>query len=157
MRPSALGRLDRLAIDNTGTRRRLAPGLHPQALSQRLHQLFPHPSIAPLAKVIIDRRPGRVLMWQQTPGPATAQHVKNPVENLTHIHTSGAASWLGWGNQRFKNGPLGIREITGIRFHGEKPPHFPLLLSRLASILPYFPIQPAPLQAAPLAFSYSLY
>src|SRR5258706_1069640 len=59
-------------------------------------------------------------MRQQTPGTSTAQHVKDPIENLAHVDTSGAASWLGWGNQWFKNGPFGIREITGIRFHGKK-------------------------------------
>src|SRR5258707_13315995 len=56
-------------------------------------------------------------MRQQTPGPATAQHIKNSVEDLPHIHTSGPPSRLGWRGQRFKNGPFGVREITGIEFH----------------------------------------
>src|SRR5260370_28046462 len=49
--------------------------------------------------------------------PATAQHIKNSVEDLPHIPTSGPPSRLGWRDQRFKNGPFGITEITGIEFH----------------------------------------
>src|SRR5258708_17531129 len=56
-------------------------------------------------------------MRQQTQAPATAQHIKNSVEDLPHIHTSGPPSRLGWRDQRFKNGPFGVREITGIEFH----------------------------------------
>ena len=53
MEASTLGRFDRLTIDNPSTGRRLTSSLHPQALSERLHQLFPDPGVAPLAKLII--------------------------------------------------------------------------------------------------------
>src|SRR5258708_12638659 len=57
-------------------------------------------------------------MRQQTPSASAAEHIKDPIENLPHIHTSGPTSWLSRGNQRFKDGPFGIRKITGIGFHG---------------------------------------
>jgi hypothetical protein len=78
-------------------------------------------------------------MRQQTPGPAAAQHVKDPIENLAHIDTPGAASCFGWGDQWFKNGPLGIREITGIRFHGGRSSS---LSTSFVSICFYFTIFP---------------
>src|SRR5260370_3756002 len=56
-------------------------------------------------------------MREPPPGPATAQHIKNSVEDLPHIHTSGPPSRQSFRDQRFKNGPFGVREITGIAFH----------------------------------------
>src|SRR5579864_8965830 len=81
------------------------------------------PALRHAAYVVIDRRPGRVIMREQTPGAATAQHIQDPIEDLAHLHTSGSPSWLGWGDQRFQDGPLGIRKITGIGFHRVVPPH----------------------------------
>src|SRR5260370_23934551 len=117
MRPASFGGFDRLAINNGCTGCRLASVLYAQALPQRLHHPFPNAGVAPLAKVVIHRRPGRVIVGQQTPGASAAQHRKDPIENLPHIHTSGSTSWRGLGNQRFKDGPFGIRKITGIGFH----------------------------------------
>src|SRR5260221_5003624 len=56
-------------------------------------------------------------MGQQTPSTSAAEHIKDPIEDLSHIHTSGPTSWLGRRNQRFKDGPFGIRKIAGIGFH----------------------------------------
>src|SRR5258708_17155077 len=79
MKPTALRRFDRLAINDASTGRRLASRLHAQALAQRSHELFPDACIAPLAKVVIDRSPGRALMREPPPRPATAQHITNSV------------------------------------------------------------------------------
>src|SRR5216684_4668134 len=57
-------------------------------------------------------------MGQQAPGASAAQDIKDPIEDLPHIHTSGPTSWLGWGNQGLKDGPFGIRKIACIGFHG---------------------------------------
>jgi len=118
MWPASLRGFDRLASNNRCTRGRLASVLHPEALPQRLHHSFPNAGVAPLAKVVIHRRPGRVIVGQQTPSASAAQHIKDPIEDLPHIHTSGPTSWRGLGNQRFKDSPFGIRKITGIGFHG---------------------------------------
>src|SRR5256885_16318873 len=56
-------------------------------------------------------------MGQQAPGAAATQQIKDPIEDLAHIYTSGPTSCFGWGNQRFKDGPFGIRKIACIRFH----------------------------------------
>src|SRR5215471_15592037 len=75
----------------------LTPRLDSQSLPQRPHQTFPHPGIAPLAKVVVDGRPGWVIVREQTPSPSSAQDIKDPIENLAHIHAPGTASWFGWG------------------------------------------------------------
>src|SRR5512142_504506 len=62
MQPASLRGFDRLTINNRCTGCRFAPCLHAQPLPQRRHDLFPDTSIAPLAKVIIHRRPGRIIM-----------------------------------------------------------------------------------------------
>src|SRR5260221_9180048 len=117
MRSASFGGFDRLAINNRCARCRLASVLHAQALPQRLHHSFPNAGVTPLAKVVIHRRPGRIVMGQQTPGSSTAQHIKDSIEDLPHIDASRSASWFGCWNQRLKNRPFGIRKITGIGFH----------------------------------------
>src|SRR5438876_10707778 len=59
---AALRGFDRLAINDHTAGGGFAPGLHAQSLAQRRHDLFPDPGIAPLAKVIVDRRPGRIVV-----------------------------------------------------------------------------------------------
>src|SRR5260370_15230716 len=90
-------------------------------MRRRSRSVFTIPSQMPAlrhaAYVVIHRRPGRVIVGQQTPSASAAQHIKDPIEDLPHIHTSGSTSWLGRGNQRLKNRPFGIRKITGIGFH----------------------------------------
>src|SRR5713101_9658041 len=56
-------------------------------------------------------------MGQQTPSTSAAEQIKDPIENLPHIHASGTPAWLGRRNQRFQDGPFGIRKIACIRFH----------------------------------------
>jgi hypothetical protein len=58
-----------LTVNDARTWCRLTSCLQAQALAQEPHELFPDAGIAPFAKVIIDRRPGWVIMGQQTPGP----------------------------------------------------------------------------------------
>src|SRR5712692_3724928 len=117
MRAASLRGFDRLAINDRPAGSGLTSRLDTQSLPKRPHQALPDTCIAPLAKVVVDCRPGRVIMGQQPPRAATAQDIKDPIENLTHIHASGAASWLGWRDQGLQDGPFGIREVTGIRFH----------------------------------------
>ncbi len=51
--------------------------------------------------------------------PSTAQDRKNPIEKLSHIHTSGQPSWFGWRNQGLKDRPFGIRKVACIGFIGK--------------------------------------
>src|SRR5260370_3313056 len=60
---------------------------------------------------------GRLHLRNLHQAPATAQHRKNAVEDLPHIHTSGPPSRQSFRYERVKNGPFGVREITGIEFH----------------------------------------
>src|SRR6266516_1756143 len=140
MRPTPLRGFHRLTIDHGRTWGRLPSTLLPQSLPQRLHHCFPDAGVAPLAKGVIHRRPGRVLMRKPPPSASAAQHVKDPVEDLPYIHTSGPTSWLGRRNQRLKDGPFGIRKITGRGFHwGEFLLTFRLFFIHLLLLYHIFP------------------
>src|SRR6266849_1368098 len=98
MRPAPLSGFHRLTVDNGRTWGRLPSTLHPKPLPQRFHHPLPNAGVAPLAKVVIHRRPGGIFMGQQAPSPSTTQYIKDPIKNLSHMHTSGPPSWFGWGN-----------------------------------------------------------
>src|SRR6266566_725455 len=98
MRPAPLGGFHRLTVENGRTWGRLPSTLHPKPLPQRFHHPFPNAGVAPLTKVVIHGRPGGIFMGQQAPGPSTAQHIKDPIENLSHIHASRPPSCFSWGN-----------------------------------------------------------
>ena len=96
-------------------------------------------------------------MREQTPSPSGAQDIKDPIEDLPHIHAPGTASWLGWGDQGLQDGPFSIGKITGIRFHrGSFLLTFYLFFIHLLLLYHSSPKEPHPFQMAPQAFSYSL-
>jgi hypothetical protein len=132
---ASLGGFDRLTVDNRRTGRRLASVLYAQALPQRPHHPFPDTGVAPLAKVVLHCRPGRVIMGKPPPGPSTTQHIKDPIEDLPHLYASGSPSWFGRGNEWFEDGPFGIRKVTRIGFHQGVPPHFPPLFPLSTSLV----------------------
>jgi len=56
-----LGRLNRLAVNNSRSRRRPAPTRLAQAIPEPIVDKLPGPVLAPLAKIAIDRTPGKSL------------------------------------------------------------------------------------------------
>ena len=113
--PAPIGRLDRLAVDDRGTRRRGAPGLHPHPLAQQRMQPLPGAVPAPRGEVVVDRLVRWEVVRQRPPGPASTQVVQDAVENLAHIHRARPPTGLGWGDQRLQDRPLRVREVTRVR------------------------------------------
>src|SRR5262249_51040478 len=85
VRAAALGGLDRLAINDSGTGGRLSPRLLSHLFPQRRVEPFPDASIAPFSEVVVDRRPGWKLPRQETPLATTAQHVENTIQNAAEF------------------------------------------------------------------------
>jgi len=73
------GGLDRLAVDNPGTRPGLTPVPDPFALAQQSVDPLPGPVAAPLTEVVIDRLPGRKIAREQPPLTAAAQDAEDAV------------------------------------------------------------------------------
>src|SRR5947209_15008353 len=55
-------------------------------------------------------------MWERSPSTSVTNEIKDGIENFAHILRARMPTWLGWGNQRLEDAPLGIRQITGIGF-----------------------------------------
>jgi hypothetical protein len=63
-------RFDGLAIDNGGTGFGFTPNREAQLLTQSGVNAFPGPVDAPLAKIVVNRRPGWQIMRRQPPRTA---------------------------------------------------------------------------------------
>jgi len=62
--------------------------------------------------VIVNGAPRRKLVGQHTPGTAGPVQIENAIDYLLHAYLSRATAGLGWGNQRFYELPLLIRQIA---------------------------------------------
>lgn len=63
-------------------------------------------------------RPGAVLVWQQTPLTATAQHTEDTIEDEPQIDRTWTPTWLGWRKQRFQDRPFMIAEVREVDGRG---------------------------------------
>jgi GNAT superfamily N-acetyltransferase len=64
---STFGRFHALAVDDARRGRGLAPSLLPRAHHQRVADLAPQASVAPVVEVALDRRDRREVLRQQAP------------------------------------------------------------------------------------------
>jgi len=115
--PGLIGRLDRLAVNNScrgGDRSALALA---QPVPQDVVDEGPSPILAPAAEVAINGLPGRKVPGQEPPG-ATATH---DIDDRIHQHSAiqgwtppFAPAGLGFGHQRFDLLPFFISQISWI-------------------------------------------
>jgi hypothetical protein len=79
--PTGRCRLDRLAVDDGGRRKRVTAASGPIALAQDLVDPLPLPALAPCAEVIIDHAPRRQVMRHHAPGDATPEYIKAAIKD----------------------------------------------------------------------------
>src|SRR5262245_11978873 len=79
---TGLGRLHRLAVQDTGTGGRLSPGQGANLGPQGGVDLLPDTSVPPGVEVVGYGLPGREVVGQQTPGAAAPGQVEDGVDDL---------------------------------------------------------------------------
>ena len=106
---SALGRLDRLAVDGGGAGRWLPTGPDADLLTQRIENPLPGAvGVEPL-EVVVDGLPGGEVVGQGPPGAALAGAVEQGVDDPTHIGSPGATARPGRRDERLDDCPLSVR------------------------------------------------
>ena len=111
MRATALGRLDRLAVEDDSARRGMPPDCLAQPLTQDRVQALPGPIQKRGAQVAVHRGPRPVVVRQQAPLTATAQHVQDAVDDSAQVHSAWAPTGLGRRKQGGENGPLPLAQV----------------------------------------------
>ena len=117
MRSTSLRHFHRLTVDDASTWSGFTSDLDSTAFPQRRHDLFPHSVIPKEREIAVHGGTGRLVSRQHAPSATTAQHIKDPIENRSHLDLSWSSIWLLRRNQRLQNGPFFIGEIRGIHFH----------------------------------------
>ena len=112
-----IGRLDRLAVNNS-CRRRDLPALASCATSLAgVVNEGPSPILAPAAEVAIHGLPRREVPGQKPPGATTAHDIEDRIHQDSAIQgwtTPFAPAGLGFGHQRFDLLPFFISQISWI-------------------------------------------
>jgi hypothetical protein len=107
-------RLDRLAIENRGTRLGVASSLHAERLPQGRVNSLPHAYQPPTPKVMVHRLPRRQIVGHQPPGTATTQAIEDCMQDVMHRMAPRPAPCLGRWQLRHQMAPLGVRQIRWI-------------------------------------------
>src|SRR5579884_2941725 len=100
------GRLDALAVDAAGTRRRFTARLAADLPDQGVMDLLPRAVLDPGAEVVVDGSPGREVMRQGPPANAVAVAVEQGVDDLPHVGFSVAPAGARRWNQGLQESPL---------------------------------------------------
>jgi hypothetical protein len=82
-----------------------------------MHQR-PRPIVAPAPNILRDHLPGRDIMGQQAPGTATAQDIKDGVQDVPCGILLGSAPRLGGGHRGCEQRPFLVREVGRVRCSG---------------------------------------
>src|SRR5579885_2807659 len=123
MRPTPLGGPDRLAVDNGGTGRGLAPGLPSHPFPQRGMDALPSAIQSPFPKIGVDRGPRPVIPWQHPPLATAAQDGEDSIQDDTQVDGSWAPAWLGRRQQWSQDGPFLLAQFRGVEgSRHETPP-----------------------------------
>src|SRR5690349_11132928 len=70
----------RLAVGDHRTRLPFFAYFHADRFADETIDLFPHSILAKQTEVVIDRLPGRKIVWQCTPDTAILDHIKHGVQ-----------------------------------------------------------------------------
>jgi hypothetical protein len=112
---TGLRRLDRLAVDDGGTRRRLSGGDGTDPGPEGVVDQFPHPGVPPGVEVVGDGLPGREIVGQHPPRAAAPGQVEGGVDDLPQGVLAGASPLAGRpGEQVFDVVPLQVRQVAGV-------------------------------------------
>jgi hypothetical protein len=111
-RPTTLGGLDRLTVDDPRRRagfttRRLA---HLQ--QQRKIDLLKQALVAPIVKIALHRGEWRKVLWQHPPLTTRPRDVQDRVEHAPQRGLTRSAQTFDCRHMRFDQRPLGIRQIA---------------------------------------------
>src|SRR5262249_11407693 len=115
-RPTRLGRLDRLAVDDPDAGQRLPAfgdtGLPPQSVVD----FVPKPTLPPAVELRRNRSPRREVMGQHPPGTPRPQPIQDGADEVTLRDGAGSPCFAQFPlrQQRPKELPLFVREIAGI-------------------------------------------
>src|SRR3712207_3460250 len=77
---------------------------------------FPDACHPPQPEVVIDAFPFREFTRQHLPRDATADQIKDCVEDFTHIQRTRAASGFRFRDESFKMFPFAISQVTWVTF-----------------------------------------
>src|ERR671933_2403416 len=110
-RPSALGGLDRLAVEHGGTRRGLTPDPlaigHDGGVIDGLEQA----RIAPVREPAVHSGPRRQILGKEPPSHATPQHVEDRVQDFAKRPGPWSPTLLRLWHERLDQSPLGISQV----------------------------------------------
>src|SRR5580658_1680971 len=85
---SHFGGFCRLTVDTAGAGLRVSTGLDANLAAQGIVHACQRPVLAPLAEILVDGLPGRIILGQHPPRTATAEQIENPVDDGAHIRVS---------------------------------------------------------------------
>src|SRR5262249_34015897 len=115
-RPSRLGGLHRLAVNNPHARPRLPTLGHPGLPPHGVVDSFPKSTLPPAVELRRDRSPRREVVGQHPPGAARPQDVEDAIKQVTLLDATGPPGFPKFPlrQQRPDELPLFVREIAGI-------------------------------------------
>jgi hypothetical protein len=75
-------------------------------------ELLPNPGVAPLPKVVVDRRGGWEILGEQAPSTTGEQEVEQGVEHLSEVSAAGTTGGSRRRQKRFEQFPLVLGEVS---------------------------------------------
>ena len=103
------GCANRLAIDDTSARLRVAADAYAELLTQHGVEPLPRAVHAPPAEIVIRGLPRREFVREQPPGTAAPHHVEDGIQDVADRMEPRPANGLGWGQKRAEPRELSIR------------------------------------------------
>src|SRR6266446_5050942 len=111
-RPAALGCLDRLAIDDTSTRARLATERLARRHDQRVADARPDAVSRPPVEIPLNSRVGRKFLGDLPPLAARRSHVQDGIHHRPKFHNPGPPNRQGSRQKWFDQRPFSVRHIA---------------------------------------------
>lgn len=104
------GGLDRLTVDDPGTRLAVRAGRDPDITAQESMPHLPGAIVAPLTNGVLDNPPGRQVMRSPAPRAAAAQTIQDGRQDLPRRVHVRAAAWCGFGHPMLNPRPCVLTE-----------------------------------------------
>lgn len=115
---SSFGHPCGLAVDNRCAGRAIMPSIGAHMRPKCCMNTLPEAPESPSPVRVVRRWPWRQVVWHESPGISTSNHVENAVQDVTERPFSRSASRVRHWKQWVEDGPLGIRGIRRIRCSG---------------------------------------
>jgi len=114
MRPPFFGALHALTVDDGGGGASFSFRLLAAFHVERVMDTIQHAVALPPNEVAMDCAVRRKILRKVAPLTAGAQDIHHPVHDRAHVGSPLAAAALRWGNERFDQRPLVIRQIARV-------------------------------------------